>query len=63
MHKKSTLVSAIQPQRILSGKRISIPEAVLKKWHVDEGDFVLVKETKDGLVIVPAQISEKEIPA
>lgn len=52
-----------QPQKILAGKRVSIPEAVLKKWHLDEGDFVIVKETEKGLYIVPAEISEKEIPA
>lgn len=63
MHKKIVSGSANQPQRILSGKRVSIPEAVLKKWHVVEGDFVIVKETKEGLVIVPAIIREKEIPA
>jgi len=52
-----------QPQKILAGKRVSIPEPILKKWHLKEGDFVLVKETKNGLTIVPAEFNEKEIPA
>ncbi len=52
-----------QPQRILAGKRVSIPESILKKWNLREGDYVLVKETSSGLVIVPAEFKEKQIPA
>ena len=52
-----------QPQRILAGKRVSIPEELLKKWNMQEGDFVLVEETDAGITIAPAEISKKKIPA
>lgn len=63
MIRKRGLDLTKQPQRILAGKRVSIPEAILKKWHLGEGDFVIVKETGEGLVIIPAEINEKPIPA
>jgi bifunctional DNA-binding transcriptional regulator/antitoxin component of YhaV-PrlF toxin-antitoxin module len=46
-------------QRVLSGRRISIPESYAKKHGVNEGDFIIVEENNGKLNIIPAEVKAK----
>lgn len=48
-------------QRVLAGKRISIPESYAKKYGINEGDFVIVDASGTKLQVIPAQVTEKEV--
>ena len=48
-------------QRVLAGKRISIPEAYAKKYGINEGDFVIVDASGSKLQVVPAEVTEKQV--
>lgn len=48
-------------QRVLSGRRISIPEVYAKKCGINEGDFVIVEMSGSRLQVVPAEVSEKKV--
>ena len=43
-------------QKVLSGRRISLPENLCKKYNIREGDFVIVHEDEDGIKIIPADV-------
>jgi len=45
-----------KPQKVLDGNRITLPYDFVTKYQVKEGAFVLVEETKDGLLIKPAKV-------
>jgi len=46
------------PQKILSGKRISIPDEILKEWKADVGSYVLVRKEGKGIYIAPVKLVE-----
>lgn len=46
-------------QRVLSGRRVSIPDDMSKDLGIQEGDYVIVKAENGGIRIVPAEIKEK----
>jgi AbrB family looped-hinge helix DNA binding protein len=43
-------------QRILGGKRISIPAEASRELNLDEGDFVIVKVEDGSMRITPAKV-------
>ena len=45
-------------QKILSGKRVSIPDEILKEWNVDVGSYILVRKQGKGIYIAPAKLIE-----
>ena len=45
-------------QKILAGKRISIPDEVFKEWGLEEGSLVLVKKQGKGIYVAPAKLIE-----
>jgi bifunctional DNA-binding transcriptional regulator/antitoxin component of YhaV-PrlF toxin-antitoxin module len=45
-------------QKVLSGRRVSIPDILSEKYCIKEGDFVIV-EDNDGIKITPAQIIKR----
>lgn len=47
-------------QKVLAGKRISIPESYAKKYGINEGDFVIVDASGSRLQVIPAEITERE---
>lgn len=50
-------------QRVLSGRRVSIPDSMSKDLGIQEGDYVIVKEDSGGIRIVLAEIKEKPAKA
>lgn len=46
-------------QRILSGKRISLPTWFMEENNLEEGDWVLVQEVGNSLRVVPAVVVPK----
>lgn len=48
-----------QPQKILSGRRIPLPEEFMEKYKIKEGDYVLLQEEKGRLSVVPAYVTPK----
>lgn len=50
-----------QVQKILSGRRISLSEEWMKENDLKVGDWVIVREFKNGLEIIPAIITPKII--
>ena len=48
-------------QKVLAGKRISLPESYAKKYGINEGDFVIVEASGSKLQVVPAQVTEKQV--
>ena len=46
-------------QKIMSGRRISLPEWFMEENSLKEGDWVLVQEVGNSLRIVPAVIVPK----
>lgn len=57
---KRALKSTETPQKILSGRRIPIPEGFMKKYSIREGDFVVLKEESGKLSILPAEVKIKK---
>ena len=52
------------PQKILAGRRVALPIEFLERNKMSEGDIVLVRQDDDGkVVIIPAEVKEKLIPA
>ena len=47
-------------QKVLSGRRISIPDNLSQKYCIKEGDLVIV-EDNDGIKIIPAKIIRRDI--
>lgn len=45
-----------KPQKVLDGNRITLPFEFVQKHAIKEGAFVLVEETRDGLLIKPAKV-------
>lgn len=45
-----------KPQKVLDGNRITLPFEFLEKHGLKEGSFVLVEDTKAGLLIKPARV-------
>lgn len=43
-------------QKVMSGRRISIPEILTKEYGIKEGDIVIVENTSKGILIVPAEV-------
>ncbi|MDN5847252.1 MAG: AbrB/MazE/SpoVT family DNA-binding domain-containing protein [Candidatus Nitrosocosmicus sp.] len=54
----STTIQPMSYQKVLSGRRISLPDQLTKKYGIKEGDFVIV-EDDDGIKITPAQIVKR----
>ena len=48
------------PQKVLSGRRIPIPEKFMKEHSIKEGDIVVLKHEAGKLSILPAQITIKK---
>lgn len=48
-------------QKVLSGRRISIPESYAKEFGINEGDFVIVQLNGKRLEVVPAEVTEKDL--
>jgi AbrB family looped-hinge helix DNA binding protein len=46
-------------QRVLGGRRVSIPEAASKALGIKEGDYVIMEVEADGLRIIPAEVSPR----
>jgi bifunctional DNA-binding transcriptional regulator/antitoxin component of YhaV-PrlF toxin-antitoxin module len=46
-------------QKVLSGRRVSIPDELSKKYGIREGDIVILKESSNGITIVPAEVVPK----
>jgi bifunctional DNA-binding transcriptional regulator/antitoxin component of YhaV-PrlF toxin-antitoxin module len=44
---------------VLSGKRITIPDPLSKKYNIQEGDIVIV-EDDHGIRIVPVEVRRRE---
>ena len=49
----------IEYQKVLSGKRVSIPEPLLKKHDLKEGDLITIEDTNKGITIIPVKIIPK----
>ena len=49
----------IEYQKVLSGRRITIPEKLLKKHGLKEGDLITVEDVGDGILIIPVKIIPK----
>jgi len=47
-------------QRVLSGRRVSLPESLVKKFGIKEGDIVIVEEDRDSIRIMPAEIVRRK---
>lgn len=45
-----------KPQRVLDGNRITLPFEFVQRHAIQVGAFVLVDETKDGLLIKAAKV-------
>lgn len=61
--KKSKLAQKMmerQPQKILRGDRVTIPQEILQKKHLKAGDYVIVEETNKGIHIIPARIIPRD---
>lgn len=58
-NRKSGMRSKGQPQKILSGRRIPLPEEFMEKHNIHEGDIVLLQEEKGKLSVVPANVTPK----
>jgi len=43
-------------QKVLSGRRISIPDTLSKKYGIREGDVVIIEDSTNGIRIVPADV-------
>ena len=46
-------------QKVLSGGRISLPQDFVRRWDLEVGDFVIVREGEDGVEFFPAEITQK----
>lgn len=46
-------------QKVLSGRRVSIPDSFSKKYGINEGDIVILEEDKGGLRIIPADVIKR----
>ena len=49
----------IEYQKILAGKRVSIPKKLLKKHGIKEGDLISVEDTNQGIIIIPVRVIKK----
>jgi bifunctional DNA-binding transcriptional regulator/antitoxin component of YhaV-PrlF toxin-antitoxin module len=47
-------------QRVLSGRRVSLPGSLVKKFGIKEGDIVIVEEDRDSIRIMPAEIVRRK---
>jgi bifunctional DNA-binding transcriptional regulator/antitoxin component of YhaV-PrlF toxin-antitoxin module len=48
-------------QKVLAGKRVSLPESYSKRHGINEGDIVILEEDNSGsLRITPAQVVPKK---
>lgn len=54
----STMPSSYQ--KVLSGKRVSLPESFYNKYDIGEGDIVILEEDKGSLRITPANVVPKK---
>ncbi len=43
-------------QKVLSGRRVCIPQPMAKKWKIDEGDVVYLEEHDRGILILPTEV-------
>jgi len=43
-------------QKVLSGKRITIPAEVLEKLGINEGDYVIIEWEDENFRIIPAEV-------
>ena len=58
MRSNSRLSSLGTPQKILAGKRVSIPDEIMKDWKIDVGSYVLVGKEGKRMYIAPAKFEE-----
>ncbi len=42
--------------KVQKNKNITLPMWVIHRFHVGEGDFVRLEETKDGILLKPAKL-------
>ena len=54
------LLHLVNVQKILSGERITLPFTFVSKYGLKEGDVILVDETPQGLLIVPAEVKPRK---
>lgn len=45
-----------KPQKVLDGNRITLPFEFVQNNGIQEGSFVLVEQTKEGLLVKPAKV-------
>ncbi len=46
--------------KVQKNKNITLPMWVMRRFHVEAGDFVRLEETKDGVVLKPAKLVDSE---
>lgn len=49
-------------QRVMSGRRVAIPDSVSKQVGLREGDYVIVEVDGHSVKIVPAEIKPRKNP-
>jgi len=42
--------------KVQKNKNITLPLWVIRRFHVEEGDFVRLEETKEGVLLKPAKL-------
>ena len=53
-------MSDVQVQRVMSGRRVSIPDSVSKEIGLKEGDYVIVEVEGHSVRLVPAEIKPRK---
>jgi bifunctional DNA-binding transcriptional regulator/antitoxin component of YhaV-PrlF toxin-antitoxin module len=46
-------------QKVLSGKKVSIPDSFSKKYRINKGDIVILEEDRGSLRIIPADVIKR----
>lgn len=46
--------------KVQKNKNITLPAWVMRRFHVEAGDFVRLEETKGGVVMKPAKLVDSE---
>lgn len=58
IYKIYDMSTTLSYQKVLSGRRISIPDSLSKKYGIKEGDLVIIEDDK-GIRIIPADVVKR----
>ena len=47
-------------QKVLSGRRVAIPDNLSKKYGIKEGDVVIIEDS-NGIRIIPADVTPRSL--